>query len=912
MQTPPTLRRLARRTLARDLTVGLSVVILLVILGIGALSYVMAVGRAEQALAAKAAFTADRLADILAQPLWNLEDEETTRIARVYTEQEGIVRLRLYDEDGARLFAYAGAADAAPAALVEQRAVRYRGRPVGTLEVAFSRDDVRTLQTDIALFILLLLGGVTISVVVVIQVLLQRYLARPLDRLKAGLGMISGGAYGHRLPDEPQADLRAISSAVNAMAEAIEWRTRELERGKEDLEARVAARTAELTRANMQLRVEVAERRRAEEALRDGEARYRVLVEHAPDAVVVLDMETGCFVDCNGMAERLYGLPRAALLQTSPVAMRRERQPHGRPPPEAADAMTPDAAAGGTPAFEWMHRNADGETIPCEVRLVRLPWAGRDLLRASITDITERKRAEDALRASEARLKESQRLAHLGTWEWCLETGTQYWSDALWQLLGLEPGAASPDLATFFRYVHPDDRAALRAALARVQAGHDEAIPEFRILQDGGEERTLASVMQPFYGAGGQPSRLLGTLQDVTERKRAEETLRAAKEAAEAGTRARSQFLANMSHEIRTPMNGVVGVTELLAETPLSEQQREYLGVIRTSGEALLTIINDILDFSKIEAGQMQVAPGPCAVQDCVAEAIDVLAGEAVSKDLRITRTIDPSVPARVVTDATRLRQILVNLLANAVKFTQRGGVEVGVRAVPPAQGGGPYTLHFSVQDTGIGIDPARLGALFTPFVQGDASTTRRYGGTGLGLSISKRLCHLLGGDIWAQSTPGEGTTFHFSIQAAAAEAPAVLPPAGGDGAVPAVSAPPALRLLLAEDNPVNRMVAVQMLKRLGYEADVVVNGREVLAALHHQSYAVVLMDMQMPEMSGLEAARRIRAELPPDRQPHLIAFTAHAMQGDRERYLAAGLDDYVSKPVQLAALRDALARAAV
>ena len=376
------------------------------------------------------------------------------------------------------------------------------------------------------------------------------------------------------------------------------------------------------------------------------------------------------------------------------------------------------------------------------------------------------------------------------------------------------------------------------------------------------------------------------SLRDITERKQAET--------------AKRSFFAMISHEIRTPMNAIVGLTNVLLNTILSHQQRDLLQTIRTSGDALLTIINDILDFSKIESGKLELEQHPFSVQDCVQSAIDLLSHRATEKGLTV-RFESQAIPA-IVGDQTRLRQILVNLIGNALKFTDRGEIAVAVhcdRLGDRLDDSSSVKLEFAIRDTGIGISLQEQDRLFQSFSQVNRSISAQYGGTGLGLAISKQLCELMNGRIWVESQVGRGSTFYFTIVAPVAEVSAVFASATTQASVGFALQYP-LQILVAEDNPINQKVIRLMLEQLGYQADLVENGLEAVEAVQHQSYDVVLMDVQMPQVDGLMATEQIRQAQPLSQCPRIIAMTAFASSEDRSRCFAAGMDDYVTKPIRL------------
>jgi signal transduction histidine kinase/ActR/RegA family two-component response regulator len=545
----------------------------------------------------------------------------------------------------------------------------------------------------------------------------------------------------------------------------------------------------------------------------------------------------------------------------------------------------------------WRFGQANAERLP----------DGGTLWHGFVTDVTWRKTAEAALRAGEERLRLAARAGSIGMWDMDLATGELIWNDQMISLHGAERGNFSGTREDFLRYVHPEDRDRVGVELERAIAKGKAFSSDYRIVRPDQEIRYVKSDGQVLVGASGGAARVVGTNIDMTAQRQIAEDLRAAKERAEAADRAKSDFLAMMSHEIRTPMNGVLGFASMLRETALSNDQRNYIETIESCAENLLVVINEMLDLSKIDAGHIDLVAAPFDLRACVDEVFRLLQPKAAEKGLEYALVMDEALPEVIEADRVRLMQILMNLLGNAIKFTSQGSVRLAVAAKPVrANEERLLDLVLKVEDTGVGIAAGHAEEVFKPFFQVDNTAKRRFGGTGLGLAITQRLCRLMGGrlDMWSEL--GKGSTFVATVRVRAGlRADRVETDAPSDHDVHDGTDAMGLRVLVVEDNPVNRRLAGLLLVKIGCSCEFAETGEEAINACQRHPFDAVLMDIQLPEMDGLEATQAIRQietqrrlTARGDRLP-IIAMTANAMSGDRDRCLNAGMSDYITKPVR-------------
>ncbi|MEI6034848.1 MAG: CHASE domain-containing protein [Verrucomicrobiae bacterium] len=671
------------------------------------------------------------------------------------------------------------------------------------------------------------------------------------------------------------------------------------------LKARAQARRADLIAADLQ----------------ESEEAYRNQFVNNSAMMMLIDPADGAILDANAAALSFYGYPRERLLDMQITDI------HTLPADEVRRALRSIREWHGQ-RFEFQHRLADGSLRDVEVAKSRIAFGKRIILHSIIHDITERKRAEESVLKISTAMEQSPISIVItdieGAIEYVNPKFTQVTGYTMSEVKGKNPRILNSGAPPAHGYKE----------LWKTILSGEVWRGVFHNRKKNGELFWEQASISPIKNAKGVVTGFVALKEDLTESRRLVAELQEANRKLEAATTraneqaawaeqanaAKSEFLANMSHEIRTPMNGVIGMTGLLLDTELNDEQRQYAETVYASGESLLHLLNDILDISKIEAGKLELEAVDFNLADMLADISDMLALRAKEKGLAFLCSADPDVPERLCGDPGRLRQVLLNLAGNAVKFTRQG--EIAVRATLLSVANSTVVVRFSVRDTGIGIPADKQEALFQKFTQVDSSTARHYGGTGLGLAIAKQLAQLMGGEIGVTSAPGQGSEFWFTARLAT---PSGLMPAPQQPAT--LQNPPSFgmaRILVAEDNITNQQVTVGILRKLGLRADVAANGIEAIQALNTFPYDLVLMDVQMPDLDGFAATREIRklemenqkSEIedpgsaagqaaPPPSIPRIpiIAMTAHALQGDREKCLAAGMDDYIPKPVMVEAL---------
>jgi two-component system sensor histidine kinase/response regulator len=907
-------------------------------------------------------------------------------------------------------------------------------RPVGTLYLESGLADLQERRRRFEQLTALLALG-SLLVVYLLTAALQRGVTKPIHNLAAiARSIAEQKSYSLRAPLLAGRELRQFGADFNHMLDEIQRRDAALNEAYDILEIRVAARTGELE-------IEVKERRRAEQELQQRTTFLNTLINSIPIAIVSQDrdgrvtMTNPAFFSLFG-----YGAEEAKGRLLDDLIAPADLQD------EAAQLFQ------GVVSQEMVHKTShrkkkDGRHVNVEIYGVPLVIDGAlNGAFALYQDISERIQVQRALQESEELFRTVSATAPIGIF-YTNATGKILYTNKRWEEM---TGRSTQDAmrSGWADAVHPEDRAVVEKLWESGFALQIELKDQCRFLTPEGHVNWVQWQTRALVGRNGLLQGYVGVVEDITKRRAAEQRLKEAKEAAEAASRAKSEFLANMSHEIRTPMNGILGMTDLALDTDLKPEQREYLEMVRSSAESLLGIINDILDFSKIEAGRLELENVVFSLPDCIEGALEPLAVRAQQKGLEVTWALQGDIPEFLMGDPTRLRQILINLAGNAIKFTKQG--EVSVRAERLLSHGELIPVRFSVSDTGMGIPKEKQQQIFDAFSQADSSTTREFGGTGLGLSISARLIQLMKSEIELDSEQGKGSTFAFTVSfQKAASAPLELPamahplvtneralvvddneinrsllmqvlPAWGfqttsaEGGVEALelfrrsleegapfsvvlldqnmpgmdgyevaekirllankeqllililsSAPasiePArlkklgiertlikplrratlyeairhglklpllseethtplakneqahvLRLLLVEDNRVNQKLATRLLEKMGHRVTLAVNGREALALLKPDSFDLVLMDIQMPVMGGVEATQKIReAERQSGGHVPIIAMTAHAMAGDADKYLSAGMDGYISKPVRAGFLRAEIDRLA-
>ena len=655
--------------------------------------------------------------------------------------------------------------------------------------------------------------------------------------------------------------------------------------------------------------LDITKRKKAERDLRESASLLEATLEATADGILVVDLR-GKIISHNQRFLDLWQIPPSLAVVREDSTLLAFAESQLADPAHFRRAVAETYADPAKESLDFLEfidgRIFERASRPQRVgdEIVGRVWTFRDL--------TAHRHALQDLRASEERWQLALQGNNDGLWDWNARTNEVFHSARWKQILGYQEHELPNGIQEWESRVHPED---LPRVQRQLQDHLDRKtrfyVTEYRIRARDGTYKWVLARGQALWDEAGQPVRMVGSHSDITERKLAEEALRRARDEAEAGNRAKSEFLANMSHEIRTPMAGVLGMIDLALSTEITPQQKEYLETAKYSADSLLALLNEILDLSKIEARRLELAPAAFSIRESVEGAVRLFAVRAQEKGLALTSTVAEDVPDMLVGDPLRIRQIVLNLVGNAIKFTDAGSVTV--RLMVQSRTGSTILLRVEVTDTGIGIPAEKHQLVFDRFRQADGSMSRRHMGSGLGLTISAHLVDLMGGGIGLHSEEGKGSTFFFTVPLELANVnEAGHHSAAEPSATPFANQPPAaargLRILVAEDNAVNQKLAALLLRREGHDVTVVGDGDAAVRAVAQGSFDMVLMDLQMPKMDGFEATAAIRAaERGTGRHLRIVALTAHAMKDDHDKCLEAGMDDYLTKPIDPARLRKAV-----
>ena len=800
----------------------------------------------------------------LAGPLWNVDEKQVSLILAAMVIDPEILGARVYDESGGVVAEVGTMVAADHNVFVTDAPIGFETEIIGRLEVALTDRLVQEATRER----LQIAGGVAILLVlsVVLSVLLahRRTVGTPLRRLSESIRTAQEQGVRQSVEWQSKDEMGAVVSAFNEMQRRQEADEQELRAARDHLEQRVEERTSELVATQEKATASRDEAMRAQSLLSDA-------IESISGGFSLYDRDDRLVV-CNSNYRDIMYPGIESVLEPGMTFETIVRAAIERGLIADAEGRVEDWVAERL----QRHRNPGAPHVQRRAGDVWIQVSERKTESGGIvavySDITNIKRAESALRESEERYTLAMEGANEGLWDWNLVTDEIYVSPNIQELMGLRTDGLKTSLAGWLERIHPDDVEQQREAERAHIAGEAEFYTcEYRALGRDGEYRWVLDRGLCLRDENGKVYRMAGSLGDITERKQAELELREAKEQAEVANQAKSSFLATMSHEIRTPMNSVIGMTSLMLDTELTPEQREVTEIIRNSSDALLTIINDILDFSKIEAGKLELEQQVFGLRDCIQGALDLLAGKAAEKGLEIAYVFHPDTPEAIVGDISRIRQVLVNLLNNALKFTTAGEVVVSVSdETEPGDiaesGPSVHTLHFAVRDTGIGIPPERMNRVFQAFSQVDASISRRYGGTGLGLAISRRLAELMHGTMWAESEEGQGSVFHFTIKAESA-------PASEYDYLHEIQ--PQLRMkrmLVVENNQTNQSILADQALAWGMQPRTTGSAEEALDWIRQgEPFDLVVVDKNMPEMDGAALSNAIREHRGADALPIIM-----------------------------------------